>query len=298
MIYQIHHVSRIRYGAAVSLARFNLRLKPVDWPGQVVEDFALTVNPVPVRLMTGPGPYPVNVTRVEIDAPLAALEVNSRFIAKVDDQRPLILNGDPTVAEVASVVLAQPDLGPSAPANYLFFSPLAPPVTEIAAWSAAVLTPGAPVLAAGLALCKAITEGFAYDSAATEADTPVQDAFAIRRGVCQDFTHVLIVALRSAGLPAAYASGYLRTIPPPGQPRLAGVDQMHAWAMLWCGPERGWVGLDPTNGCITGPDHILVAMGRDYADVAPIDGVFVGKAAQQIDTSVDVMPMPEWPVAG
>src|SRR5690606_8179727 len=110
--------------------------------------------------------------------------------------------------------------------------------------------------------------------------------------VCQDFAHILIVALRSAGLPAGYASGYLRTLPPPGKPRLAGVDAMHAWVMLWCGPQRGWIGLDPTNGCITGPDHIIIAFGRDYADVSPIDGVFVGKAAQHLDTSVDVVPMP------
>lgn len=293
MIYRINHVSRIRYGGKVRVARFNLRLQPVAWRGQHVEDFVLTVSPAPSSLSTRPGPFPVNVTRVAIDEPLAALEISSRFLARVDDRTPAILPGDPSIRTVAQVSLVQPDLGTTAPANYLFPSPLAPAVPEIVSWAADWLPPNAPVLEAGLALCRTITTGFRYDGEATEADTPVQDAFAIRRGVCQDFAHVLIVALRSVGLPAAYASGYLRTLPPPGQPRLAGVDAMHAWVMLWCGPDRGWIGLDPTNGCITGPDHILIAMGRDYSDVAPIDGIFVGKAAQSLDTSVDVLPLPE-----
>lgn len=293
MIYRVSHVTHIRYEAQVRLARFNLRLQPVMWPGQQVENFRLTVTPAPQTMMTRPAPYLVNMTRVIIDEPLTALEIASRFLVRVADGTPAVLPGDPSIAQVAQMAPGEPDLGPRAPANYLFASPLAPALAEIAHWAAAHLRPDAPVLAAGLDLARTIQSRFRYDAEATEADTPVADAFAIRRGVCQDFAHVLIVALRSAGLPAAYASGYLRTIPPPGQPRLAGVDAMHAWVMLWCGPQRGWIGLDPTNGCITGPDHIVVALGRDYGDVAPIDGVFIGKAAQHLDTAVDVMPVEE-----
>jgi transglutaminase-like putative cysteine protease len=119
----------------------------------------------------------------------------------------------------------------------------------------------------------------------------VSEAFAIRRGVCQDFAHILIEAFRSVGLPAVYVSGYLRTVPPPGKPRLVGVDAMHAWAALWCGIQRGWVGLDPTNGCVAGSGHLVTAVGRDYADVSPIDGIFVGGGSQRIETSVDVVPL-------
>ena len=103
----------------------------------------------------------------------------------------------------------------------------------------------------------------------------------------------MVIALRLAGLPAAYVSGYLRTLPPPGMPRLVGADAMHAWVMLWCGPTRGWIGFDPTNGCITGDGHLFVAMGRDYADVAPMDGLFVGGAGQGQSVMVDVAPEDE-----
>jgi transglutaminase-like putative cysteine protease len=294
MIYRVNHVSRITYAAMIGNARFNVRLQPCHWPGQRIEGFGLTVSPSPRSLSTRAGPFPVNVTRVAIDEPLDRLEIRSQFIATVADARPEILPADPAIATVTAAATAFPGLGDTAPAHFLFPSPRVPALPEIAAWAAAYLTPGRPVLEAGFALCCAITDGFRYDSAATEADTPVGQAFAIRRGVCQDFAHILIGALRSAGLPAGYVSGYLRTLPPPGQPRLEGVDAMHAWVMLWCGPERGWIGLDPTNRCITGPDHIIIAFGRDYSDVAPIDGIFMGKTAQHLDTSVDVMPYTEW----
>ncbi len=103
----------------------------------------------------------------------------------------------------------------------------------------------------------------------------------------------MISGLRAAGLPAAYASGYLRTLPPPGQPRLVGADATHAWVLLWCGPERGWVGLDPTNGIWMASDHVLMAVGRDYADIAPIDGIVLGSGAQRMHVSVDVEPLGE-----
>jgi transglutaminase-like putative cysteine protease len=101
----------------------------------------------------------------------------------------------------------------------------------------------------------------------------------------------MIVAARAWGVPAAYASGYLRTLPPPGRPRLAGADAMHAWVMLWCGEALGWVGFDPTNDMLARGDHIFVAMGRDYADVAPLDGVFHGGAGQAMELAVDVVPV-------
>ena len=147
------------------------------------------------------------------------------------------------------------------------------------------------MVAAGLALARAIKDGFRYDGNATTLGTSPAEAFASRSGVCQDFAQVMISGARSAGLPAAYVSGYLRTVPPPGHARLVGADATHAWAMLWCGPMRGWIGFDPTNGCTVGEDHIVLAIGRDYADVAPIDGIFLGRHGQRIDVSVDVEPL-------
>ena len=134
---------------------------------------------------------------------------------------------------------------------------------------------------------------FTYDNESTEVETPPEVAFRQRRGVCQDFTHVMIAALRGIGIPAGYVSGYLRTVPPPGEPQLAGVDAMHAWVRAWCGTETGWVAYDPTNCTFAGEDHIVVAVGRDYDDVAPISGVLRTSGHQRTSHAVEVTPIPE-----
>ena len=133
-------------------------------------------------------------------------------------------------------------------------------------------------------------DDFTYDAEATDVSTPIAAAFEGRHGVCQDFTHIMIAALRGLGLPAAYVSGYLRTIPPPGRPRLEGADATHAWVNLWCGPQDGWVGFDPTNAILARDDHITLAIGRDYADVAPVDCIILSAGAQTLDVDVDVIP--------
>ena len=140
------------------------------------------------------------------------------------------------------------------------------------------------------AITQAIKAEFTYDPDATLVSTPAIDAFEARRGVCQDFAHIMISGLRGLGLPAAYVSGYLRTIPPPGKPRLEGADATHAWVDLWCGNALGWVGFDPTNALIVAGDHIVLAVGRDYADVAPMGGVVLGPGDQTIEVAVDVVP--------
>ena len=150
---------------------------------------------------------------------------------------------------------------------------------------------GRGVLEAAIALAQRIQRDFAFDPTATLVDTPPREAFLKRGGVCQDFAQIMLSGLRAAGLPAAYVSGYIRTLPPPGQPRLVGADATHAWVLIWAGPDSGWVGVDPTNGIWMAGDHIVVAIGRDYADVAPIDGIVLGGAAQDMHVSVDVAPL-------
>jgi transglutaminase-like putative cysteine protease len=118
------------------------------------------------------------------------------------------------------------------------------------------------------------------------------EVFARKRGVCQDFAHLMISGLRALGVPAAYVSGYLRTVPPPGQARLEGADAMHAWVAIWCGADAGWIGFDPTNGIMAGNSHVIVAIGRDYSDVSPIDGVVVTSGDQYMRVAVDVIEVP------
>ncbi len=147
-----------------------------------------------------------------------------------------------------------------------------------------------PLLEAVLDLTRRINRDFRFDNKATEVSTPVETFFEKRRGVCQDFSHLQIACMRSLGLPARYVSGYLRTLPPPGKPRLVGADASHAWCAAWS-PGAGWVDFDPTNNCVPSDGHITVALGRDYSDVSPIYGVLLGGARHTLDTGVDVMPL-------
>lgn len=298
MRYRVSHIIRVDYNPPVRLAHFNLRLMPIAWPGQILQDYRLAVDPLPDGREERVGAYPFNLTRIEILKPLASLEIRSTFIADVSEAELDLLAPHMSVAEVARAALAVTDVGPLSPVTYLFPSRLLPMVPGIAAWAREHLLAEADCLGAALALARHIQASFHYDTKATEADTPVAEAFSIRRGVCQDFAHILIVALRAAGLPAAYVSGYLRTYPPPGQARLVGADAMHAWVALWCGPLRGWVGIDPTNGVLANGDHLVVGLGRDYSDISPIDGVFVGGHSQKTFNSVDVSPIDARVTAG
>ncbi|MFL9839723.1 transglutaminase family protein [Sphingomonas sp. ST-64] len=293
MRYAIRHVTRFDYARSVGFARCNLRLKPIHWSGQHLHDYTLTVEPgghtAPARAEAGLA----NVVRLVVTQAVRSLTIESRCNITVDRQVPVPAQTDATLGQVATLARASRDAGPASPAAYLFPSPLIPLDPDIASWCAQELDPDRGALEAGIALARRIQSEFDFDPTATLVDTPPREAFEKRGGVCQDFAQIMISGLRAAGLPAAYASGYLRTLPPPGQPRLVGADATHAWVLLWCGPERGWVGVDPTNGIWMASDHVIIAIGRDYTDIAPIDGIVLGSGAQKMDVSVDVEPLDE-----
>ena len=292
MRYDVRHITRFDYGGNVKFARCNLRLKPIDWPGQVLEDYRLTVEPAGRTSAARAEAGLAHVTRLVVDTPVRSLTIESVARMTVDRLVPVPADDDPTLGEIAALALASRDLSAAGPANYLVPSPLIPLDRDIADYCAADLSPDRGGLEAGIALARRIQRDFAFDPHATLVDTPPREAFRQRKGVCQDFAQIMITGLRAAGLPAAYASGYIRTIPPEGQPRLVGADATHAWVLLWCGPTRGWIGLDPTNGIWMAGDHIVMAVGRDYAEIAPVDGVVLGSQAQNMSVSVDVAPLP------
>ena len=293
MIYDIRHVTRFDYGRQVAFARCNLRLKPIHWSGQSLERYDLTVSPfgrtAPARAEAGLA----NVTRLVIEEPVRHLTIESVSRITVDRPVPMPSPSDPTLAAIAAAARASRDPSPAGPASYLFPSPLIPLDRDIADWCALELSPDRPCLDAAIGLARRIQDEFAFDTEATLVDTPPHDAFVKRGGVCQDFAQIMITGLRAAGLPAAYASGYIRTLPPPGQERLVGADATHAWVLLWCGTALGWVGVDPTNGIWMAGDHVVMAIGRDYAEIAPIDGIVLGSSAQTMEVSVDVAPVME-----
>jgi len=174
--------------------------------------------------------------------------------------------------------------------EFSFDSPNIRKSEALASYAKKSFTPGRPILEAARDLTARVFSDFQYDSKATKVDTPLEKVLELRRGVCQDFAHLQVGCLRSLGLAARYVSGYLRTYPPEGKPRLIGADASHAWLSVYCG-SLGWIDFDPTNDVIPGEDHITVGWGRDYGDVCPIQGVFVGGGKYTMNVSVDVAPV-------
>ena len=171
--------------------------------------------------------------------------------------------------------------------RYVFASPLITVGPAAGEYARSSFAPGTPVLAGAVDLMGRIFTEFKYDKSATTVDTSVEQVLANRSGVCQDFAHAAVSCLRAMGLAARYVSGYLKTLPPPGKPRLVGADASHAWISLYV-PDAGWVDLDPTNNLIPGETHITLAWGRDYGDVTPVKGVVMGGGVHTLSVEVDV----------
>lgn len=197
----------------------------------------------------------------------------------------------PRLSELAEELAALKSVDRESPHHFTGQSPRLPQDAKIAAFARETVKPEQSVREMAQAICARIFKEFKYDSEATTVDTTPTEAFASKRGVCQDFSHIMIVALRSLGIPAGYVSGFLRTIPPPGKERLEGADAMHAWVRVWCGKTVGYVELDPTNNIAAGSDHIVVGYGRDYADVAPVIGVLKSYGNHRTVQAVDVIPL-------
>ncbi len=291
MRYAIRHETRFSYALPVRFARHNLRLKPILWSGQTLLDYSLTVEPGGEFSYARADASLANVTRLVVAEPVTELAIISQALVDVDRFVPIPSPGDPTLAEIAALARADRSVSAAGPTNYLFPSPMIAFDRAIADWCASSLDPRRGALDALFELACRIQADFAFDPDATKTETPPVEAFAKRGGVCQDFAQIMISGLRSAGLAAAYVSGYIRTIPPPGQERLVGADATHAWVLMWCGPNLGWVGVDPTNGIWMAGDHIATAIGRDYSEIAPIDGIFMGAGARSMRVSVDVEPL-------
>lgn len=271
--------------------RHLLRVTPADRPGvQKVLSCAVQVDPAPRDLRRFTDFFGMTVTEVVLPPGPTAL----RFAMQAEVVRPFpVPQSDRSVApaSLAGDLARVTDLGPQSPWHFTGPSQRVPVLAPVTAFARDAVQ-GAPSLRAaverlGLAIHKAMT----FDPDATHVDTPVADAFAARRGVCQDYAQIMLAGLRGLGVPAAYVSGFLRTVPPPGRPRLVGADAMHAWVRVWTGRDSGWMDYDPTNACTVGADHVEVGAGRDYADCAPVTGVLRLDGTQSAGHSVDMEPV-------
>lgn len=290
MIYDIRHVTTYSYESPVSFARCSLRLEPRSGDGQQLISHNVEIKPVPLERTSRTDFFGIHTESIVIQTAHRVLRIDARSRVDVTRTAPVREMSSPPWELVREAAFASNGLAATTPVGYLFASPLVPIISPVTDYAAESFREGAGIFASVADLMRRINRDFVYDSKATEISTPLQDVFGKRRGVCQDFAHVMIAGLRGLGLAAAYVSGYLRTTPPPGRPRLQGADATHAWVSVWCGEEIGWAGFDPTNDLVIGNDHVVLAMGRDYTDVSPVDGVIVGSRKQKLAVAVDVIP--------
>ncbi|UDL95896.1 transglutaminase family protein [Lichenihabitans sp. PAMC28606] len=291
MIYDVRHVTTYTYGSPVTFAQCTLRVQPATSHGQIVEWSRLSIDPQPAAMTEHVSFFGNRVALVQIDVPHEVLRIEARSRVAVDRNAALDLWADRSWEDIRELGFARASMQPTSPAHFLYPSPLAgfaPSVTEYVGQSFAR---GRCITQAASEVMGRIRREFKYDPDATKVSTPLVEAFQNRHGVCQDFAHIMIAGLRGLGLSAAYVSGYIRTIPPAGKPRLEGGDASHAWVALWCGPDRGWLGFDPTNDIMAGDDHVVLGIGRDYADVAPVGGILQGTREQDVAVGVDVIPL-------
>ncbi len=289
MIYSVSHRSSYAYQERVDLSYHVLHLTPRALPHQRVTAIEITTIP-PAPALTEDVDYFGNpIGFLSLVTPHDRLVVDMTARVEVTRRPPIDRQATPPW-ETVREALAQP-LSPEtiAAAEFVGPSPLVPQSDTFAAYAAPSFAPGRPLLDAVLDLTRRIHREFTFDPSATELTTPLTEVLERQRGVCQDFAHAQIAALRSIGLAARYVSGYVRTYGAKGRPRLVGADASHAWVSVFC-PGIGWVDVDPTNNLLVDDEHIVLAWGRDYGDVSPVRGIILGTGEHTLAVSVDVAP--------
>jgi len=290
--YLVIHETSYHYDSPVSLSRQQLHLTPRDCAWQRCLAHEIVIQPEPTLTLPRFDHFGNPVRQFAIEAPHSELIVRAESRIEVLPHLP-VLDASPPWDEVQRA-LAYKTMPVQLEANSLLFeSPYVRVKREFAAYARPCFTPQRPLLEAAQALMNRIHREFEFDPKATTVSTPVLKVLEDRRGVCQDFSHLMLSCLRSLGLAARYVSGYLLTQPPPGKPRLIGADASHAWVSLYCPDKDGglWVDFDPTNNLIPDTQHITLAWGRDFGDVSPLRGVILGGGDEpELDVAVTVMP--------
>jgi transglutaminase-like putative cysteine protease len=281
--YEVVHTTRYAYSEAVSVSHHLARVKPREFPGQECLHHELHIEPTPAVVESHQDYFGNTVAFFIVERAHAELIVRATSTVTVHP-RALPKPALPLRGEDARAF----DTLPFEALECLFDSTSISVSDAVAGYAHPSFPPRRPLLEAVADLMRRIHADFTFDPKATTITTPLRDVLVLRRGVCQDFARLAIACLRSQGLAGRYVSGYLETLPPPGTPRLQGVDASHAWLAIYC-PGLGWVDADPTNNMFPSTTHVTLAWGRDYADVSPVRGVILGGGQHSLHVSVDVL---------
>lgn len=286
MRYRLKHVTRFSYASPVATSRQRLHLTPRAFEHQQVRNARIYSEPAPSERTEGDDYFGNPVLDLTIRTEHRILEITSEAIVDVLPRQEFLLDLSPAWNSVAES-LKHPGSDEQWDASRFCYPSPWVDVSGVHQYAQITFSDGKPLLRAAMELTERIYREFTYQGGVTDVYTPVDTVLRSRKGVCQDFAHLAIACLRAFGLPARYVSGYLLNQPATGETKLIGADASHAWLAVWC-PEFGWVDFDPTNNLLTGEEHITVAWGRDYGDVAPTIGVIHGGGRQKLSVAVDV----------
>jgi len=263
---------------------------------QQCRDFSLTISPEPDDLIERVDFFGNRVHQFSVQESHDELVVDSNSVVTVEPREALLPELSPSCGEVREGVKSRTGEDSLEALQFCFASPQVPLSDAIDEFAAPFFADDKPFLQAALDLSRHLHETFKFDAKATDVTTPVEAFLELRRGVCQDFAHLMLACLRSQELPGAYVSGYILTQPPPGKPRLIGADASHAWVSVYL-PGQGWVQIDPTNDLVCNDQHVVVAWGRDYTDVSLLRGAVTGGGDHEIGIEVTMIPEGEVAVA-
>ena len=284
MLYRITHSTRYAYPSPVVQCFNEAHLTPRAFPGQRVREHALHVDPHPAFLQRRQDYFGNEVATFAVFEKHDRLAAVASSVVEVGAQDGEIVSSP--AWEKVRALLAQPfDAESIAASEFIFDSPYISSLMELREYARPTFTPGRPLLSALEELTGRIHNEFAYQPKSTSIDTPLLEVLHNRQGVCQDFAHLMIGALRSLRLSARYVSGYIRS-----GPRFQGAAASHAWVSVF-DPENGWLSFDPTNNLRVSDAHITLAWGRDYGDVTPVKGLTLGGSGQSVEVEVRVQSL-------
>lgn len=290
MRYHVLHKTQYDYERTATLSQQLLHMTPRDFQYQNCHFHQLTVNPLANELDRTFDYFGNIIHHLSVFTPHKTLIVESESNIELLPRPVLPDLQHSSPWDIVKHRLNQQGANFADAAAYLYDSPNVSCNSKLAAYALPSFNAGRPLLDAAYDLTQRIYKEFEFDPEATDVATPLTEVLEGKRGVCQDFAHLMIGCLRSMGLSCRYVSGYILTTPPAGRERLIGADASHAWVSVYC-PTYGWVDFDPTNNCLVNNEHITVAWGRDFSDVSPMRGVVLGGGKQSLDVSVTVTPV-------